>query len=188
MHKCECIYIHTWLNVCGFSHLPAYIHLSVAKCAEMASPKNFSMGIRWAFARILCTAHMHTYTHTRTNTKGMRLGLGLFWAWTRAGPGLGFFSPLPAIASTSSSLPELEFLLYDQFRRNVSSAVAAARFVDVFATHLNLDFTEFNFAVRMTPYLCACACVCEFRFCFFYVMYAISCCLLFVWVLCAQRG
>lgn len=103
---------------------------------------------------------MHTYTHIRTNTKGMRLGLGLFWAWTRAGPGLGFFSPLPAIASTSSSLPELEFLLYDQFRRNVSSAVAAARFVDVFATHLNLDFTEFNFAVRMTPYLCACVYVC----------------------------
>lgn len=94
-------YIHTCMNVCGFSHLPAHIHLSFAKCAEMASPKNFSMGIRWAFARILCTAHMHTYTHTRTNTKGMRLGLGLFWAWTRAGPGLGFFSPLPAIASTS---------------------------------------------------------------------------------------
>lgn len=90
----------------------------------------------------------------------MRLGLGLFWAWTRAGPGLGFFSPLPAIASISSSLPELEFLLYDQFRRNVSSAVAAARFVDVFATHLNLDFTEFNFAVRMTPSLCACVCMC----------------------------
>lgn len=87
----------------------------------------------------------------------MRLGLGLFWAWTRVGSGLGFFSPLP---TTSSSLPELEFLLYDQFRRNVSSAVAAARFVDVFATHLNLDFTEFNFAVRMTPYLCACVCVC----------------------------
>lgn len=86
----------------------------------------------------------------------MRLGLGLFWAWTRVGSGLGFFSPLP---TTSSSLPELDFLLYDQFRRNVSSAVAAARFVDVFATHLNLDFTEFNFAVRMTPYLCACVCV-----------------------------
>lgn len=72
---------------------------------------------------------------------------------------LGFLLPPVAVSMPSSFvLPkaELEFLLYGQFRRNVSSAVALARFIVVFATHLNLDFTEFNFAVRMTLPACIC--------------------------------
>jgi len=110
----------------------------------------------------------------------MRLGLDLAW--------VSFCLP-PVAASTFVSRlcpkAELEFLLYDQFRRNVSSAVALARFIVVFATHLNLDFTEFNFAVRMTLPACICVCVCismsvcvcvSLNFC---VMNAICCCLPF---------
>lgn len=104
--------------------------------------------------------HTHTYTLAHALTQRACVWV-LVWAWTR--PGLRFASRYRFVFARA------EVLLYDQFRRNVSSAVAA-RFADVFATHLNLDFTEFNFAVRMTPLVCigvsVCVrvCVCEFIF------------------------
>lgn len=100
------IYLHMYLSMCvGFPtcHTRCKHSLKCCKVCWNGFRQKFSMGIRWAFARILCTAHAdthihwHTSTHTRTNTKGMRLGLGLFWAWTRACPGLGFVSPLPPL-------------------------------------------------------------------------------------------
>lgn len=97
----------------------------------------------------------YSHTHTHTYRKGISLGV---WAW------ISFQLPM-LLRLLLLRLPELEFLLYGQFRRIVSSAVALARFF--FATHLNLDFTEFNFAVRMTlpaAYLCVlCVCVCVMR-------------------------
>lgn len=92
------------MNVCGVSHLPAHIHLSVAKCAEMASPKNFSMGIRWAFVRILCTAHIDTHTgiHTRTHALIQRACVWvLVCSGLGPGPGLAWVSfplCLPSLA------------------------------------------------------------------------------------------
>lgn len=85
-------------------------------------------------------------SHTHANTYRMGRSLGV-WAWV---------SLRVPVLLLLLRLPELEFLLYGQFRRIVSSAVASARFFFC-GTHLNLDFTEFNFAVRMTlpaAYLC----------------------------------
>lgn len=105
-------------------------------------------------------SHTYTLAHALTQ-KACVWVLVWAWAWTRLG--------LRLASRCRFVFARAEVLLYDQFRRNVSSAVAA-RFivVDVFATHLNLDFTEFNFAVRMTPLACigvpVLVCVCEFIF------------------------
>lgn len=158
----------------------------------MASPKNFSMGIRWAFARILCAAHIDTHTHAYIHALIQRACVWVL-VCSGLGPGLGL-----AWVSFPLCLPSLALRLLCQswsFCFMTSSGEMCLQLLLLPASSTSLPLTWIWISRNLTSQLgwhriCVRVHVCvwvQILF-FFYVMYAISCCLLFVWVLCAQRG